>query len=127
MVSSFGSIYIDNILLTTEDVGGIEEVKEYLRKYFDTKDMGRSRFFLGIEIAHNRLGVSLSQWKYAFDLLQETMLFGCKSTNTPMDTDAALWDESGPEFDDVVRYKTLVGRFIYLIVTGLILRVLWGW
>lgn len=47
-------VYTDDIKLIGSDSRGIEEVKEYLKKYFITKDMGLSRYFLGIEIAHNR-------------------------------------------------------------------------
>lgn len=119
-LSSSGSmvlaVYVDDILLTGSDVSDIVEVKEYLRKYFVTKDMGRPRYFLGIEIAHSRHGVSLSQQKYAFDLLKENGLLGYKPRNTPTDADIALWDESGSDFEDVAKYRRLISRLIYLTV-----------
>ncbi|KAL0324544.1 UNVERIFIED_CONTAM: Retrovirus-related Pol polyprotein from transposon TNT 1-94 [Sesamum calycinum] len=42
--------------------------------------------FFGIEIAHSKHGVSLSQRKYACDLLQEASLLGTNSADTPMDS-----------------------------------------
>ena len=53
--------------------------------------MKKPKYFLGIEISHNKHGVILSQSKYALDLLEETGLLGCEPTNTPMDTDLDLW------------------------------------
>ncbi|KAL0361164.1 UNVERIFIED_CONTAM: Retrovirus-related Pol polyprotein from transposon RE1 [Sesamum radiatum] len=55
------AVYVDDILITGSDVVGIEEAKTYLQKHFITKDLGRPRYFLGIEIAHSKHGVSLSQ------------------------------------------------------------------
>jgi len=48
-------VYVDDILLTGSDPGGLLETKEYLMRYFVTKDMGRPKYFLGIEIAHQNI------------------------------------------------------------------------
>jgi len=37
-----------------------------------TKDMVSPKYFLGIEVAHQKHSVLLSQRKYALDLLKET-------------------------------------------------------
>ncbi|KAL0298831.1 UNVERIFIED_CONTAM: Retrovirus-related Pol polyprotein from transposon RE1 [Sesamum radiatum] len=55
------AVYVDDILITGSDIDGIEEAKTYLQKHFVTKDLGRPRYFLGIEIAHSKHRVSLSQ------------------------------------------------------------------
>ncbi|KAL0303030.1 UNVERIFIED_CONTAM: Copia protein [Sesamum radiatum] len=54
------TVYGDDILITGSDVVAIEEAKTYLRKHFFTKDLGKPRYFLRIEIAHNKHGFSLS-------------------------------------------------------------------
>ena len=46
------TIYVDDIMLTGSDADGIEKTKDYLKTHFVAKDMGRPRYFLGIEIAH---------------------------------------------------------------------------
>ena len=46
------NVYVDNILLTSSNPAGIVEIKMYLKLHFVTKDMGRPKYFLGIEIAH---------------------------------------------------------------------------
>ena len=74
------------------------------------------RFFLGIEVAHGKQGLVLSQRKYATDLLQETSLLGTKLANVPMEPILDLWKEN-EDFEDNAQYGQLVGKLIYLIVT----------
>ena len=69
------AVYVDDILLTRSDITGIMETKEYPKKQFVTKDMGRSIYFLRIEFTHGKEMMALSQRKYALDLLQENMNF----------------------------------------------------
>jgi len=85
------AVYVDDILLTGSDSIGIVETEMYLKRYFVTNDMGRPKYFLGIEVAHQKLSVILSQRKYALDLLEETWFLGCKPTNTPMEANVDLW------------------------------------
>ena len=68
----FLAVYADNILLTGSDTSGIAETKEYLSKHFITKDMGKPRYFLGIEFAYGKERIVLTQRKYALDLLHAT-------------------------------------------------------
>ncbi|KAL0318213.1 UNVERIFIED_CONTAM: Retrovirus-related Pol polyprotein from transposon RE1 [Sesamum calycinum] len=111
------AVYVDDILITGSDIDEIEEAKTYLKKHFVTKDLGRPRYFLGIEIAHSKHGVSLSQRKYACDLLQEAGLLGTKSVDTPMDSNPDFWNDDGNYLEDKIKYRRLVGNLIYLTVT----------
>jgi len=77
-------VYIDDILLTGSDSAGIVEIKMYLKRHFVTKDIGRPKYFLRIEVAHQKHSV-LSHRKYALNLLEETGFLGCKPANTPME------------------------------------------
>ena len=50
-------VYVD-ILLTSSDSAGLLEIKQYLKRRFVINDMGRSKYFLRIEVArqkHSRL------------------------------------------------------------------------
>jgi len=42
--------------------------------HFQTKDLGKLRYFLGIYVAQSNDGIALSQKKYALDILEETGL-----------------------------------------------------
>ncbi|KAL0323461.1 UNVERIFIED_CONTAM: Retrovirus-related Pol polyprotein from transposon RE2 [Sesamum angustifolium] len=111
------AVYVDDILITGSDIDGIEEAKTYLQKHFVTKYLGRPRYFLGIEIAHSKHGVSLSQRKYACDLFQEAGLLGSKPVDTPMDSNPDFWNDDGNYLEDKTKYRRLVGKLIYLTVT----------
>ena len=79
------TVYVDDILLTDSDIASIQETKDYLQAHFVTKDMDRPKYFLDIEFAYTKDRMTLSQRKYALDLLQETSLLGCKPETTPFD------------------------------------------
>ena len=55
------AVYIDDTLLTDSDSTGLLKTKEYLKRYFVTKDIERPKYFLGIVIAHQKHSVLLSQ------------------------------------------------------------------
>ena len=111
------TVYVDDILLTDSDVTCIQRTKDYLQKHFVTKDMGRPKYFLGIEFAYTKDRMTLSQRKYALDLLQETDFLRCKLETTQFDQSFDFWDSFSPSLEDAGRYKRLIGKLIYLTVT----------
>ena len=61
---------MDDIVLTGDDNNEIRRIKDKLATEFEMKDLGNLRYFLGMEIARNRSGISVSQRKYVLDLLK---------------------------------------------------------
>jgi len=49
------AVYVDDILLTGSDSTDLAETKEYLKRYFVTKDMGKPRHLLGIEVVYKKM------------------------------------------------------------------------
>ena len=43
-------VSFDNIINTGDDINGIKKLGQDLSKHFDVKDLGRLRYFLGIEV-----------------------------------------------------------------------------
>ncbi|RVX17827.1 Retrovirus-related Pol polyprotein from transposon RE1 [Vitis vinifera] len=84
-----------------------------------TKDLGKLKYFLGIEIAQSSSGVVLSQRKYALDILEETGMLDCKPVDTPMDPNVKLIPGQGEPLGDHGRYRRLVGKLNYLTITRL--------
>ena len=68
------AVYVDDIIITGDDVEEIKFLKKSLRKAFEVKDVGPLRYFLGIEIVRSQKGIVLSQRKYVLDLLAETCI-----------------------------------------------------
>ena len=110
-------VYLDDRILSGDDIVEIEEIKGKLAKEFEMKVLGTLRYFLGMEIVRNKTGISVSQWKYVLDLLKETGMMSCKPANTPVDPNLKLEINGDDEPMDKGRYQRLVGRLIYLAHT----------
>ena len=83
-------VYVDDILITGGDIEEIHKLTEALSGQFEMKQLGPLKYFLGIEVAYSKEGLSLSQHKYTLDLLQETGQLGCKPTTTPLDINVKI-------------------------------------
>ena len=59
------------------------EVKQRLAKEFEIKELGKLKYFLGIEVAYSTQWIFISQQKYVIDLLVEIGKIGCKPISTP--------------------------------------------
>ena len=53
-------VYVDDIVITCSDHDGIRKLKQHLFSHFQTKDLGKLKYFLGIEIAPSNSGVVMS-------------------------------------------------------------------
>ena len=91
-------------------------MKKHLSHEFEIKDLGNLKYFLGMEVARSRKGISITQKKYIIDLLKETGMTGCKPAMTPIDPNIRLNKFEG-ELIDEGRYQRLVGKLIYLAHT----------
>ncbi|KAK2969735.1 hypothetical protein RJ640_015879 [Escallonia rubra] len=89
----------------------------YLDQKFHIKDLGKLKYFLGIEVACSRSGIVICQRKYMLDILQESGLFGAKPSSFPMDSKHKLQTDIGPLCMDPGRYRRLVGQLLYLTIT----------
>ncbi|RVW12980.1 Retrovirus-related Pol polyprotein from transposon RE1 [Vitis vinifera] len=110
-------VYVDDIVITGSDQDGIQKLKQHLFTHFQTKDLGKLKYFLGIEIAQSSSGVVLSQRKYVLDILEETGMLDCKPVDTPMDPNVKLVPGQGEPLGDPGRYRRLVGKLNYLTIT----------
>ena len=64
-------MYVDDIIITGDDMTGISSLKSFLHGQFHTKNLGMLKYFLGIEVMRSKCGIFLSQKKYVLDLLSE--------------------------------------------------------
>ena len=109
-------MYVNDIVITENDMAGIFSLKSFLHGQFHTKDIGVLKYFLGVEVMKSKHGIFLSQRKYVLDLLYETGKLTAKSCHFPMAQSLHLTRE-GELFEDPKRYRRLVGKLSYLTVT----------
>ena len=77
-------LYVDNILLATNDKGLLYEVKQFLSKNFDMKDMGEASYVIVIKIhrERSRCILGLSQENYINKVLERFNMKNCSSSYT---------------------------------------------
>jgi hypothetical protein len=79
-------VYVDDLIIGGNDHATINNFKDYLHTCFHMKDLGKLKYFLGVEVARSNSGIFLCQRKYALDIIKETGLLGSKPLSTPMET-----------------------------------------
>ena len=53
-------VYVDDIIITGNDMASISLLKSFLHGQFHTKDLGMLKYFLGIEVMRSKHGIFLS-------------------------------------------------------------------
>lgn len=68
-------VYVDEIIITGNNVSVVNNVKKYLDEKFKIKDLGILQYFLGIEIVRNKNSLYLCQRKYVLDFFYLSMVY----------------------------------------------------
>ena len=110
-------LYVDDMIITGDDLNGIQELKDFLSQQFETKDLVHLSYFLGLEITHSTDGLYITQAKYASELLSRAGLTDSKTVDTPVELNAHLTPSGGKPLSNPFLHRHLVGNLIYLIVT----------
>ena len=78
--------YVNDILVATDDHGLLHEVKQFLSKNFDMKDIGNASYVIGIKIRRDRpRGIlSLSQKTYINKILEIFKMKDCSPSVAPI-------------------------------------------
>lgn len=79
-------LYVDDILLATNDIGMLHETKKFLSNNFEMKDLGDASFVLGIQIQRDRSHgiLGLSQKSYINKVLKRFGMQDSKPGDTPV-------------------------------------------
>jgi hypothetical protein len=110
-------VYVDDVIVAGNSMTEIQATKDALHSVFMIKDLGLLKYFLGIEVAHSKHGISLCQRKYCLDLLDDSGMICSKPASTPSDPSIKLHQDSNAPYPDVPSYRRLVGRLLYLNAT----------
>lgn len=80
----FPVLYVNDILLATNDINMMHETKKFLWRKFEMKDLGDTSFILGIQIHRDwsRGILGLSQRSYIEKVFKRLGMQKCKSEDT---------------------------------------------
>uniref|UniRef100_A0A5S6R247 Reverse transcriptase Ty1/copia-type domain-containing protein n=1 Tax=Trichuris muris TaxID=70415 RepID=A0A5S6R247_TRIMR len=109
-------VYVDDMLLMSENEHVREKAKQLLNEHFECKHLGKVSYFLGVKFSHFNDGcVTLTQEAYIQRLLQRYRMQDAKGVNTPMEMRPFFTDKgSSEETTESLPYKELIGSLLYL-------------
>jgi hypothetical protein len=110
-------LYVDDIIITDNDITSIRALQHFLSQNFEMKDLTTLNYFLGLDVTLGADGYYLSQAKYASNLLFRANLTNSKIVSSHLETNVKLIAIDGKPLLDVTLYMQLVGNLIYLTVT----------
>ncbi|XP_019225493.1 PREDICTED: uncharacterized protein LOC109207065 [Nicotiana attenuata] len=121
-------VYVDDMLITGNDLTLMEEIKKQSYQPFMLKDLGELMYFLGIEFCRSHRGIMMNQRKYSVELISKMGLSAAKPSWTPLDcnqklTTTELDEVAGSSSDEPLeekgQYQRLIGKLLYLTLTRL--------
>lgn len=90
--------YVDDVILVGSSLSEFQYIKTVLHDSFQIKDLGQLKYFLGLEIAHSKTGISICQMKYCLDLISDSGLLDSKHVSTPSDPSSKLHQDNSAPF-----------------------------
>ena len=115
--TTFLLVYVDDILVTSNNPRVIQQLISQLNKNFYLKDLAEIDYLLGIQVKHTTEGPHLSQTKYVHDLLCKAKMNNANDINTPMINDQQLITSGSGIVKDVQLYRSVVGALQYVTIT----------
>lgn len=110
-------IYVDDILVTGNDIAYVNDFVKKLDKIFSLKDLGSLYYFLGLEVYWDEFGIYLNQTKYVVDLLAKFGMSDCALVPTPMVTGRIISSLDGELLKNPTEYRRAIGSLQYLTIT----------
>ena len=111
------SIYVYDLLFTSDDEEMLCEFKCSMQKKFDMIDLGKMRFFLGVEVLQRSDGVFNCQRKNVVEVLSRFGMEESNSVSNPIvPGQKADRDGNGIKMD-ATQFKQMVGSLMYLTAT----------
>ena len=108
---------MDDLIFTGNGEEMFVVFKQSMKEEFDMTDLGKMKYFLGIEVTQNVEGIFICQKKYAREVLER---FGMEKSNpmtNPMVPGCKLSKDEDGKAIYASFYKQMVGSLMHLIAT----------
>jgi len=110
----FLCLYVDDMLIISNEMNGILETKKFLTSTFKMKDLGLVDTILGIKVKRNSGGYKLNQTHYIEKILEKFKHLNFKEVNTPFDPSVKLQKNNGRTVAQL-EYASAIGCLMYLM------------
>ncbi|GAU16044.1 hypothetical protein TSUD_339150 [Trifolium subterraneum] len=111
------SLYVDDLIFTGSNKKMFETFKNSMKSKFSMTDLGKMRFFLGVEVKQLDCGIFIYQQKYAKELLMRFHMEQCNTVCSPIVPGNKLTKDEGGKTVDVTNYRQVIGCLMYLLAT----------
>ena len=98
-------LYVDDMIITGDDMQGIQNLKNFLGRQFEMKDLSPLNYFLGLEVSSSADGYYLTQTKYTYSLISRASITGSKIVDTPIEYNCHLNSHYGESLSDATFYR----------------------
>jgi hypothetical protein len=112
------SLYVDDLIFTGNDESMYAEFKKSMMVEFDMTDLGKMRYFLGVEVLQKTDGIFISQKRYVMEVMERFGMDKSNSVLNPMVPGEKLQKHQDGIKIDSTYYKRIVGSLMYLTTTG---------
>ncbi|KAK2452968.1 putative mitochondrial protein [Trifolium repens] len=111
------SLYVDDLIYTGNDQGLIENFKSSMKRKFAMTDLGKMRYFLGMEVNQSSEGIYMHQCKYATEILSRFGMENCNKVCSPIVPGCRLSKNENGKATDASEYKQMMGCLMYLLAS----------
>ena len=119
------SVYVDDLLIVSNNLQTIEGVKQKLKLEFEMVDFGEASSILGIQITRNLAQgwLELDQRRYVEVILDKFGMRECRGVVTPLEPNVKFSKTQGATTEEEVKimetvpYKQAIGSLMYLMVS----------
>ena len=98
-------LYVDDMIITGDDMQGIQDLKNFLGRQFEMKDLSPLNYFLGLEVSSSTDGYYLTQAKYTSDLISQASITDNKIVNTAIEYNCRLNSHDGELLSDATLHR----------------------
>ena len=123
--SSYIALFVDDLVIATKSIEEMSNIKKELGSRYNMKDLGELQEILGMKVTRNldKGTITLSQEKYALDILEKFNMSKARPASTPMAPGVALSKQQAPSNEEEVAlakkfpYREIVGSLMYLMTS----------
>ncbi|MCI16949.1 copia-type polyprotein, partial [Trifolium medium] len=107
----------NDLIYTGNDKQMMDDFKGSMKKRFAMTDLGKMKYFLGIEVYQGNERIFIHQKKYGSEILKRFGMQDCNKVCSPIVPGCKLVKDENGKVADATVYKQMIGCLMYLLAT----------